>query len=131
MLRIFAVQIPLYGIGIVLTGLLQAHRRFVAPAVAPLLSSLVVITTYLTYGALADGATDPAAVNRTEHSLALAWGTTTRRGGPQPPAPRPGLAGGLAVHPDAALRRGRRPPARRPSPSPASSRWRPSSSPSS
>jgi putative peptidoglycan lipid II flippase len=75
MLRVFAVQIPLYGIGIVLVGLLQAHRRFFAPALAPLLSSLVVITTYLTYGALVDGATDPTAVDRSALQL-LAWGTT-------------------------------------------------------
>src|SRR5574342_1343149 len=28
MLRIFAVQVPLYGVGIVLTGVLHAHHRF-------------------------------------------------------------------------------------------------------
>ncbi len=75
MLRVFAVQVPLYGVGIVLVGLLQAHRRFLAPALAPLLSSLVVITTYLGYGALAGGATDPGAVDRSALQL-LAWGTT-------------------------------------------------------
>ena len=36
MLRIFAVQVPLYGLGVVLAGLLQAHRRFLAAALAPL-----------------------------------------------------------------------------------------------
>ncbi len=75
MLRVFAVQVPLYGVGVVLTGLLQAHKRFFAPAVAPLLSSIVVITTYLTYGALVDGATDPTSVDRSALQL-LAWGTT-------------------------------------------------------
>ncbi len=75
MLRVFAVQVPLYGIGVVLTGLLQAHKRFFAPAVAPLLSSIVVITTYLTYGAFVDGATDPTSVDRSALQL-LAWGTT-------------------------------------------------------
>lgn len=54
MLLIFAPQIALYGVGVVLTGVLQAHRRFVAAAVAPLLSSLVVIGTYLIYGAAFD-----------------------------------------------------------------------------
>ena len=38
MLRVFAPQLPLYGIGIVLTGVLQAHRRFAWPVIAPLLS---------------------------------------------------------------------------------------------
>ena len=43
LLRIFAVQVPLYGLGIILTGLLQAHRRFLAAALAPLASSIVVL----------------------------------------------------------------------------------------
>lgn len=73
MLRIFALQIPLYGIGIVLSGLLHAHQRFAAVALAPLLSSLVVIATYATYGSIAEGATTdlpPRAVSL------LGWGTT-------------------------------------------------------
>src|SRR5690606_36509358 len=36
MLRIFAPQLPLYGVGIVLTGVLQAHQRFAWPVIAPL-----------------------------------------------------------------------------------------------
>ncbi|MGZ6942539.1 MAG: lipid II flippase MurJ, partial [Oryzihumus sp.] len=40
------------GVGIVLTGVLQARRRFLAAALAPLLSSLVVIGAYLTYAAM-------------------------------------------------------------------------------
>lgn len=75
MLRIFAVQVPLYGIGIVLSGLLQAHRRFLLVALAPLLSSLVVIGSYLWYGALAGGRTDPGAVSPGAVAV-LAWGTT-------------------------------------------------------
>ncbi|MGO4598664.1 murein biosynthesis integral membrane protein MurJ [Terrabacter sp. 2RAF25] len=58
LLRIFAVQIPLYGVAIVLAGVLQSHRRFVGPALAPLLSSVVVIVAYLAYRALV---ADPAA----------------------------------------------------------------------
>src|SRR5690606_4913954 len=42
MLRIFAPQLPLYGVGIVLAGVLQAHQRFAWPVLAPLLSSLTV-----------------------------------------------------------------------------------------
>ena len=73
MLRVFALQVPLYGLGLVLSGLLHAHQRFAAVAVAPLLSSLVVIATYLAYGSIAEGATTdvpPDAVSL------LAWGTT-------------------------------------------------------
>ncbi|KAB1941770.1 virulence factor MviN [Micromonospora sp. ALFpr18c] len=50
MLRVFAPQLPLYGVGIVLTGVLQAHRRFAWPVLAPLLSSLTVIVVYLVFG---------------------------------------------------------------------------------
>ncbi|MFG1919706.1 murein biosynthesis integral membrane protein MurJ [Micromonospora sp. NPDC048898] len=51
MLRVFAPQLPLYGVGIVLAGVLQAHRRFAWPVLAPLLSSLTVIVVYLVFGA--------------------------------------------------------------------------------
>jgi putative peptidoglycan lipid II flippase len=75
MLRVFAPQVALYGIGIVLAGVLQAHRRFLAAALAPLLSSLVVIAAYLTYGALADRSASPASLgDRTV--WVLAGGTT-------------------------------------------------------
>jgi putative peptidoglycan lipid II flippase len=58
LLLVFAVQVPLYGVAIVLGGVLQSHRRFVGAALAPLLSSLVVIGTYLAYRSLV---VDPAA----------------------------------------------------------------------
>jgi putative peptidoglycan lipid II flippase len=48
-LEAFAPQIVLYGISVVLFGLLQAYRRFTAPALAPVLASLVLIVTYLVY----------------------------------------------------------------------------------
>ena len=51
MLVVFMPQVVLYGVGIVLVGVLQAHRRFLGPALAPLLSSLVVIGAYLLYAA--------------------------------------------------------------------------------
>ena len=46
---VFAPQVVLYGIGIVLAGVLQAHRRFAGPALAPLLSSVVVAGAYLLF----------------------------------------------------------------------------------
>ena len=53
MLRVFAPQLVLYGVGIVLTGVLQAHHRFAGPALAPLLSSVTVIASYLMFAAVA------------------------------------------------------------------------------
>jgi putative peptidoglycan lipid II flippase len=53
MLVVFAPQILFYGIGVVLGGSLQAARRFAWPALAPLLSSVVVVVVYLTYSQLA------------------------------------------------------------------------------
>ncbi|HET6214406.1 MAG TPA: lipid II flippase MurJ, partial [Micromonosporaceae bacterium] len=54
LLRVFAPQLPLYGVGIVLTGVLQAHHRFAWPVLAPLLSSVTVVGAYLTF-AVVDG----------------------------------------------------------------------------
>ncbi len=51
-LVVFAPQVVLYGIGIVLTGVLQAHRRFAGPALAPLLSSVVVAAAYLVFAGI-------------------------------------------------------------------------------
>ena len=53
MLIVFAPQVVLYGVAVVLYGILQAHRKFGGPAVAPLLSSLVVVAAYLGFGAVA------------------------------------------------------------------------------
>jgi putative peptidoglycan lipid II flippase len=75
MLRIFAPQVLLYGIGVVLTGVLQAHHRFVGPSVAPILSSAVVIAAYLAFGAIATAATDVDTITTTELWV-LAGGTT-------------------------------------------------------
>lgn len=75
MLRVFAPQIPLYGIGIVLTGVLQAYKRFGGPALAPLLSSLVVIAAYVTYAVVAGVGTDLGEATDGEQ-LILSLGTT-------------------------------------------------------
>ncbi|MDI1465250.1 lipid II flippase MurJ [Catellatospora sp. KI3] len=75
MLRVFAPQVPLYGIGIVLTGVLHAHRRFAWPVLAPLLSSLTVIATYLTFAAVA-GADAPLGSLGGRELAILAGGTT-------------------------------------------------------
>ena len=76
MLVVFAPQIALYGVGIVLAGVLQAHRRFFAAAMAPLLSSVVVMATYLLYAAMAQGRGDDLARLPGNASTVLAAGTT-------------------------------------------------------
>ena len=77
MLAVFAPQVLFYGLAVVLYGILQAHRKFAAPAAAPLISSLVVITAYLVF--------DPFGARYTGHRIAslpltaeliLAIGTT-------------------------------------------------------
>jgi len=55
MLVVFAPQILLYGLAVVLYGILQSHRRFAAPALAPVLSSLVVIGAYFWFGVAGSG----------------------------------------------------------------------------
>ena len=55
MLRVFAPQAVLYGLSVVLFGLLQAYRRFAGYALAPLVSSLVLITSYLAFASLSKG----------------------------------------------------------------------------
>jgi putative peptidoglycan lipid II flippase len=76
LLLVFAPQIALYGIGVVLSGILIAHRRFFWPAVAPLLSSLVVITAYRAFGLTADGTQNVADRLPGTAEAWLAWGTT-------------------------------------------------------
>jgi putative peptidoglycan lipid II flippase len=76
MLAIFLLQIPVYGVTVVAQGALQAHRRFVAPAVAPLVSSLVVIGGYLAYARIAGDSRGSLVLLTTPGFLALSVGTT-------------------------------------------------------
>jgi putative peptidoglycan lipid II flippase len=55
MLRVFAPQALLYGLSVVLYGLLQSYRRFAAVSIAPGISSLVLIACYLAYVPLDKG----------------------------------------------------------------------------
>jgi putative peptidoglycan lipid II flippase len=79
MLVVFAPQILLYGLAVVLYGILQAHRRFAAPALAPVVSSLVVIGAYFWFGVVGGGYQDLNPSTRPVPALAwivLAAGTT-------------------------------------------------------
>jgi putative peptidoglycan lipid II flippase len=55
MLRAFAPQALLYGLSVVLYGLLQSYRRFAAPSIGPGISSLVLIACYLAFVPLNKG----------------------------------------------------------------------------
>ena len=76
MLIVFAPQILLYGLAVVLYGILQAHRKFAAPALAPVLSSLVVIGAYFWFGEVADGSVDLRHPVPAVAWIVLAVGTT-------------------------------------------------------
>ena len=75
MLVLFAPQILLYGLAVVLYGILQAHQRFTAPALAPVLSSLVVITAYFAFLPLSHGYRHLSELPRPAE-LVLSLGTT-------------------------------------------------------
>ncbi len=55
MLVVFAPQALLYGLSVVLYGLLQSYRRFAAPSVGPGISSLVLMACYLAFVPLSKG----------------------------------------------------------------------------
>jgi putative peptidoglycan lipid II flippase len=76
MLVVFAPQILLYGLAVVLYGILQAHRRFIAPALAPVVSSLVVIGAYFWFGVIGDGYQDMTRPVPAPAWVVLAAGTT-------------------------------------------------------
>jgi putative peptidoglycan lipid II flippase len=76
-LRWFMPQVVLYGVGTVLIGLLNAHRRFAVPMFAPILNNLVVVGTFLAFAAVAGpDRSDPTALSGGERLL-LAAGTTS------------------------------------------------------
>jgi peptidoglycan biosynthesis protein MviN/MurJ (putative lipid II flippase) len=76
MLVVFAPQILLYGLAVVLYGILQAHRRFTAPALAPVVSSLVVVAAYLAFVPLSAGSHDRLPLVPLPAQLVLSVGTT-------------------------------------------------------
>ncbi len=47
--RLFAAQILFYGLGALATGVLNAHRRFFLPTLAPVLNNLIVIASFAGY----------------------------------------------------------------------------------
>ena len=76
MLVVFAPQILLYGLAVVCYGLLQAHRKFTAPALAPILSTVVVIIAYRLFVPLGHQHTTHVTGLSSAAELTLSAGTT-------------------------------------------------------
>jgi len=74
MLVVFAPQALLYGLSVVLYGLLQSYRRFAAPSIGPGISSLLLISCYLAFVPLNKGR--PLAGLPLSAELVLSAGTT-------------------------------------------------------
>jgi putative peptidoglycan lipid II flippase len=74
MLEVFAPQVVLYGLSVVLYGLLQAYRRFAGPALGPAISSLVIIAACLAFVPLSKGL--PLSELPPSAELVLSVGTT-------------------------------------------------------
>jgi len=78
MLVSFSPQILLWGISVVLLGLLQAFRKFGAASLAPVLGNVVIITAYLVFSSLDGGA--PLGKTPLAANLVLSVGTTMNIG---------------------------------------------------
>ena len=103
-LRMFALQVPLYGVGVVLSGALQAHGRFTWPALTPIASSLVVMATYGVYGTMTGAPSAGVAGAAALH--VLGWGTTAGVAALSLPLLWPARRLGLSLRPSLHLERG-------------------------
>jgi putative peptidoglycan lipid II flippase len=76
LLAMFMPQIVFYGIGSVMTGLLNANRRFGVPMYAPILNNLVVMAVGLTFHAVVGGRVPALGDLTGGEKLLLGLGTT-------------------------------------------------------
>lgn len=60
--RFFAVQVIFYGAGAVVSGYLNAHRRFLMPALGPVFNNICVIVAFFSYYLLSSSDPDLAKV---------------------------------------------------------------------
>jgi len=67
--RFFAIQVVFYGVGAIISGILNAHKNFLWPALGPVFNNIVVIATMFAYVPLASFSPELAKV-------VLAVGTT-------------------------------------------------------
>jgi putative peptidoglycan lipid II flippase len=78
MLLVFAPQVLLYGLSVVLFGLLQSYRKFTGPTLAPVIANVVLISSYLLFVPLDKGF--PLARTPLAAELVLSIGTTLNIG---------------------------------------------------
>lgn len=76
MLILFAPRMIFFGLAVVLYGVLQAHRRFMGPALAPLVSSVLIVGSNLLFGAVNGEAADDLTDLTTAGQLSLSLGAT-------------------------------------------------------
>jgi putative peptidoglycan lipid II flippase len=76
LLAMFMPQIVFYGVGAVMTGLLNAHRRFGVPMFAPILNNLVVIVVGLSFHVLVGQQVPQVGEVTVGQELLLGLGTT-------------------------------------------------------
>lgn len=76
LLRLFAVQVVVYGFMSVATALLHAHRRFALPAYAPVANNVVVIAVLLALPHVARDLSLPAVRDNGGAVVLLGLGTT-------------------------------------------------------
>jgi murein biosynthesis integral membrane protein MurJ len=76
MLLVFLPQVPLYGLAVVSASVLNAQGRFAAAAVAPLVSSLVMIASFVLFAVRFDGDRNDLEQVPLTAELTLSVGTT-------------------------------------------------------
>jgi putative peptidoglycan lipid II flippase len=76
LLRLFAPQVIFYGAAMIMNGALQAHRRFVPSAIAPIFNNVVVIAVYAFYAALRGARPPEVGEVSAAETLLLGAGTT-------------------------------------------------------
>jgi putative peptidoglycan lipid II flippase len=75
-LRLFMPQVLFYAAGMVITGLLNAYRRFAAPVFAPVLNNLIVIGTLIAFRTINGPRTPTLQALDSGDKLLLGLGTT-------------------------------------------------------
>jgi putative peptidoglycan lipid II flippase len=77
LLRVFAIQVTLYGFVGIAGGLLNSHGRFAVPMFAPIVNNLFVIGSFIVFAQIVSGVPTDATVNASaEQKWLLALGTT-------------------------------------------------------
>ncbi|MGZ4144019.1 MAG: murein biosynthesis integral membrane protein MurJ [Actinomycetota bacterium] len=75
-LRLFMPQMIFYAVGAVMTGLLNAYRRFAIPMFAPVLNNLIVMGTFIVFR-YEHGTNTPTLTSISSHDKWLLGGGTT------------------------------------------------------